>query len=119
MSAPAAFVAVPPSWPMKTSSPRRLGSVLTCGSIATCWPAARIVCPSGVEIVPSLLTFGPTRAMRPPTCSGVVGLESCAPFCTTTPPLFPSGVFGGGGGVNAGIVAPLGRSGMASDENIN
>ena len=75
-----------------------------------------MVWPSGVEMVPALRTFGPTSAMRPPTWSGVVGLVSDAPFCTTTSPLCPLGV-SAAGGAKAGV--PLLPALMGSEEKRN
>ena len=96
------FVTRPASWdgregsataPTKTSRPRRLGSFVLCAASPTWLPAARIVWPSGVEIVPALETFGPMRARsRPPTLVAVAGLESWAPGCTVMSPSGPPGV---------------------------
>ena len=103
--------------PTYTSSPRRLGSVLECATIPTWRPAARIVWPSGVDMVPALVTLGATNATLPPTCSGVVGLERMAPGWTVMSPSSPLGVRGADG-LNAGI-DPLETAGIASCENMN
>ena len=63
------FVAVPlveSTVPTYTSSPRTLASLDGCGAKPNCCPLAMIVCPSGVEIVPAFVTFGPISATRPP-----------------------------------------------------
>ena len=52
-----------------TSRPLRLGSEEGWGVRATSRPAARIVCPLGVESAPPFWTFGPTSAMSPPELS--------------------------------------------------
>ena len=79
------------TFPMNTSSPRRLGSSEAWGLNPTCKPAARIVCPLGVIILPSFITCGPTRATSPPVLFSSLGEVMVAPFSTTTFPNFPEG----------------------------
>ena len=102
--------------PTKTSSPRKRASLLECAVTPTCKPAARIVCPSGVEMVPLFVTFGPMSMMRPPTPLPVDGLLSWAPSCTTTSPYFPPGALEAVG-AKAGV--PFVPAGIGSAEKRN
>ncbi len=52
-------------------------------------PAARMVWPSGVRIVPLFSTLGAMRATRPPTLSELVGEVMEAPGLTTMLPILP------------------------------
>src|SRR5580692_12238180 len=96
------LVPVPDTPPPLTSisNPRIEGSVLAARYTAGVFgpdpvAAARMVCPSGVEIVPLLVTADPSSMMRPPSAAVRV-----APGFTVTVPALPvAGATKAAGGV--------------------